>query len=111
MEQAQFFAKISKADYTVYRDIFFSNISESAADHPQGVMKKEDLALRNIEKNISLYCIISLANFRITFAYFMANRGESDANGKRELRARGRPLNNPACKHTTLQALPPPDKP
>ena len=34
-------------------------------------LKKEDRAFRNIGKNISLYCVISLANFRLL------KRGES----------------------------------
>ena len=30
-------------------------------------LKKEGRAFRNIGKNISLYCVISLANFRLLF--------------------------------------------
>ena len=47
--------------FTQYRDIFFPiflGVTENT-------LKKEGRALRNIGKNISLYCVISLANFRI----------------------------------------------
>ena len=33
-------------------------------------------------------------------------RGEREASAKREWRARGRALKNPACPHTIVQALP-----
>ena len=52
-----------------YRDIF-SNISEGTAVLLHGVLcntlKKEGRAFRNIGKYISLYCLISLANFRLS---------------------------------------------
>lgn len=37
---------------------------------------------------------------------FCVNRGESEASAKREWRARGGALKNPACPHTIVQALP-----
>ena len=40
---------------------------------------------------------------------FQGNRGEgeaSEASAKRELRARGGSLKNPACPHTIVQAVP-----
>ena len=33
-------------------------------------------------------------------------RGKCEANAKRELRARGGSLKNPACRHTIVQAVP-----
>ena len=33
-------------------------------------------------------------------------RGKREANAKRELRARGGSLKNPACRHTIVQAVP-----
>ena len=45
----------------------------------------------------------------VIFCVFQANRDESEASAKRELRARGGALKNPACLHTIVQALPPPD--
>ena len=47
----------------------------------------------------------------VIFCVFQANRGESEARarqarGKRELRARGGALKNPACPHTIVQAVP-----
>ena len=47
----------------------------------------------------------------VIFCVFQENRGESEASAKRELRARGAALKNPACPHTIVQALPPPDTP
>ena len=40
------------------------------------------------------------------FCVFQANRGESEASAKRELRAWGGALKNPACPHTIVQAVP-----
>ena len=47
----------------------------------------------------------------VNFCVFQANRGESEASAKRKLRARGLAVKNPACPHTIVQALPPPDTP
>ena len=47
----------------------------------------------------------------VIFCVFQGNTGESEASAKRELRAWGGSLKNPACQHTIVQALPSPDTP
>ena len=42
----------------------------------------------------------------VIFCVFQGNRVESEASAKRELRARGGSLKNPACPHTIVQAIP-----
>ena len=55
-----------------------------------------------------LSSLSSLQNRR-NFWVFLVNRGESKESAKRELRERRGALNNPACPHTIVQALPTPD--
>ena len=47
----------------------------------------------------------------VIFCLFQGNRRESEASAKREFRAWGGSLKNPACPHTTVQAVPPSDTP
>ena len=48
----------------------------------------------------------SLQNRRDFLRKQRRKRGEREASAKREWRARGRALKNPACPHTIVQALP-----
>ena len=56
---------------------------------------------QSFEFNLILACITG-----VIFCVFQANRGESEASAKREWRARGGALKNPACPHTIVQAVP-----
>ena len=53
----------------------------------------------------------SLQNRRDFLRKQRRKRGVREASAKREWRARGGALKNPACPHTIVQALPPPGTP
>ena len=44
-------------------------------------LKKEGLAFQNIGKNISLYCVISLANFRLLFNLLLIRSSTARGSG------------------------------
>ena len=101
------FKDYSPTDNSTFHGKFFSFLLQC---NPTWMRGNFGIKLQNSPKlprrHVRFYGTASLQNRRD-----FLRTGESEASAKRELRAWGGSLKNPACQHTIVQALPPPDTP